>query len=376
MIPNYKENNTINLLSSLLHGLGNKSKYPELNKNLTEEIKKAKNVILLIIDGLGSDSLKKLSKKSFLVKKKSQDLQSVFPSTTASAITSFYTGLAPKEHGVTGWYMNMKEFGAIVCLLPFITRQKEKLVLTGRGPYLPEGIKIKMDYYNFLPKDYFKSQYNKHFGKGAKEISFKTFTSMLTKIQKLTKENKKKYIYAYWPEFDSLCHEYGKTSKEAKEHLKELNLALEKFAKKLKGTNTLLLITADHGQVVTSKKRTIVINKHPLLKECLSAPLCGEPRAAYCYVYPNKVQQFEKYIKHKFKKQCTLYKSEELIKEGYFGLGNPHLRLKDRLGDYVLIAKDNYIFRDFLINEEIKYTPGHHGGTSSEEMVVPLIKIK
>jgi predicted AlkP superfamily pyrophosphatase or phosphodiesterase len=379
MIPNYKQNNIINLMSSILHGLGSNSKYPQLNKELTKEIKEAKNVVLMVIDGVGTDSLKKLGKKSFLVKNKVQDLQSIFPSTTAAAVTTFYTGLAPQEHGVTGWYMNMKEFGAVVCLLRFITRMRKKIELLDKDPYLPKAIfdKIKVKSYKIGPESIFKSPYNQILGKNASLIGYRSLNGFFNKInQTIKSSSKRKFIYAYWPDFDSLSHLLGKNSKEAKDHLKAIDEKMEKFVKKLEGTNTLLLITADHGQIVTTRKKAVIANEHPLLKECLSAPLCGEPRAAYCYVYPRKVKQFESYVKNKLSKYCELHKSEDLVKAGYFGLGRAHPRLLDRVGDYTLIMKKDHIIKDFLINEEFRIKIGDHGGVSEEEMIIPLIKIR
>jgi len=379
MIPNYKENNTINLMSSILQGLGSKSKYSPLNPELTKEIEEAKNVVLMVLDGIGSDSLKKLGKNSFLVKNKTQDLQSVFPATTASAVTTFYTGLAPQEHGITGWYMNMKEFGTVVCILRFMTRMRDKIELLKKNPFLPKSIfeKIKIKGYKIGPEIIFKSPYNHILGKKSTFVSYKSFNGFFNKISKTIKSNsKKKYIYAYWSGFDDLSHEFGKKSKEAKEHLQDIDGKIEKLVNKLKGTNTLLLITADHGQIITSNKKTIIANQHPKLKECLSVPLCGEPRTAYCYVYPRKVKQFESYVKNKLNKYCELHKSEDLVKAGYFGLGKAHPRLLDRIGDYTLIMKKNYVIKDFLINEDIRLHPGRHGGLSKEEMIIPLIKIK
>jgi hypothetical protein len=104
-------------------------------------------------------------------------------------------------------------------------------------------------------------------------------------------------------------------------------------------------------------------------------PLSGEPRAAYCYVRPEKIKQFENYVKTEFKKCCEMRKSEDLIKEKYFGLFEPNEKLKDRIGDYVLIMKENYIMKDLVLGEKRNIYIGNHGGVSREEMFVPLIVI-
>ena len=49
-------------------------------------------------------------------------MTSVFPSTTASAITTFMTGLAPAQHGLTGWHMHMDEIDQTLAILPLTPR--------------------------------------------------------------------------------------------------------------------------------------------------------------------------------------------------------------------------------------------------------------
>ena len=102
--------------------------------------------------------------------------------------------------------------------------------------------------------------------------------------------------------------------------------------------------------------------------------LTGESRFTYCYVRPHKVKQFETYMKKYLSEYCYLFKSIDLVKKGYFGLFNSHPKLEDRIGDYTLIMKDNYIIRDTILGEKPnKFKIGQHGGMSKEEMFVPLV---
>jgi hypothetical protein len=65
-----------------------------------------------------------------------------------------------------------------------------------------------------------------------------------------------------------------------------------------------------------------------------------------------------------------------LITKGVFGLYEPVKTLWQRTGDYVLIMKENYVIKDKLLNEKTFNFIGNHGGTSEEEMFIPLIIIK
>ncbi|MBW2969434.1 hypothetical protein KY314_04980, partial [Candidatus Woesearchaeota archaeon] len=66
---------------------------------------------------------------------------------------------------------------------------------------------------------------------------------------------------------------------------------------------------------------------------------------------------------------------KEMINKNYFGLKKPNPKLFDRTGDYILITKNNYMIKDFILGEKKEFHIGNHGGTSKEEMFVPLILI-
>ncbi len=380
--PGYSQNNIINLMSSLLRGLGSNSRYNPLPILPSSTIHAADNVVLFVIDGLGYDSVRRLPKNSFLRKKCTAKLTTVFPSTTAAAITTFMTGVTPREHGLTAWYMYLREFDDIIAVLPWRTRTKEPLPASkSRKLHFPDSIftKINRESHLVLKRELYQSPYNQFFCHESTACwAYNTFSGLLKSIRgAVTSNEKKKYIYAYWSGFDDFSHEYGKDHAKSRNHLQQISAALEKFAKVIKGTNTLFIITADHGQVVSSRKRTLFVNQHPLLRECLARPLCGEQRTPFCYVKPHQRQQFEQYVKHKLGKFCTLHPSTSLA--DLFGSEQEHPEhpeFKYRIGDYILQMHGNYGMKQLLPTDKRKSHPGHHGGLSEEEMHVPLIVVK
>ncbi|MFP6682965.1 MAG: nucleotide pyrophosphatase, partial [Gammaproteobacteria bacterium] len=65
--------------------------------------------------------------------------------------------------------------------------------------------------------------------------------------------------------------------------------------------------------------------------------------------------------------------SEELIDEGWFGVGEVHSELSSRIGDYTLQMRDRYTIVDSLPGERRFNMNGVHGGTAAAELYVPLI---
>jgi hypothetical protein len=141
----------------------------------------------------------------------------------------------------------------------------------------------------------------------------------------------------------------------------------------LKGTDTLVVVTADHGFIDTDPRLTVQLADHPELAKCLVMPLCGEPRVAFFYVRPGLCRQFERYVEQRLREYCEVYASLELLDRGWFGLGEPDPRLQHRIGDYVLISKDSYVIKDALPGEKPWTDLGVHGGVSEDELYVPLV---
>lgn len=380
-LPNYKNGSIVNLTASILNSTGKPLKYSPL-KLLPADKLKNKNIVLIILDGLGYEFIKKYKKSSFLGKNLLGKMTSVFPPTTAAAITTFLTGKAPGEHGVTGWFVYLKELDLISTILPFSERGTENS-LSDFGTNTEEIFGQKSIFQNIDRKSFAvtsssiaDSDYTRYFSENAQIIPYanKSLPDFISTIKKtINSSTSEKFIYAYWSKFDSLSHEFGIEGEETKRHFKNLDKKLEGFITSCQQRDTTFLITADHGLIDTIPERTIYLNDHPEFENFLSMPLSGEPRASFCFLKDGMEKEFIAYHKKHLKKYSTLIKSTDLIKKNAFGLFNHNEKLLSRLGDYILLMKDNYALKDFIAGEDEYYHTGNHGGVSKEEMFVPLI---
>ncbi|MFH1591999.1 MAG: alkaline phosphatase family protein [Candidatus Woesearchaeota archaeon] len=381
--PNYEDGSIVNLMSSVGKNFGYKSKYKPLKLLHPSELKNSKNILLIILDGVGFEYIKKKGNNTIFQKNLKGKITSVFPPTTAAAIPSITTGVAPQQHAFTGWYMHLKEIGIVSAILPYSPRAGGKPFSKHKLPiekiFTEQGFASRLNStsYTIMKRDILNSDFTIHISKKSKRLGYETLNGFLMQVRKtIFSHNRRKYIFAYWPKFDELSHKYGVKSKKSYNHFKQLDKKLKQFIKTIKDTNTTVIIIADHGFIDTTKNKTINLENHPKLQECLTLPLCGEPRTVYCYVHPSKTRQFENYVKTKLNKACYLFKSKELIDKNYFGLFKSNPQLLERIGDYVLIMKDNYMMRDTLLNKKPHPLIGNHGGISKEEMYVPLVVIK
>ena len=192
----------------------------------------------------------------------------------------------------------------------------------------------------------------------------------------IKRARKSTFVYAYWPGLDSIGHVHGMESPQAWTHLLEIERQLERLVARIKGHDTLLLVCADHGQVDRDPGRVFDLDRYPQLADCLRLPLCGEPRAAYCYLKPDCAARFERLCSDHLAADFSLHESGELIRSGLFGLHRPHPRLHERIGDYTLIARGNAVIHQRILDEKPFRQIGVHGGLSSAELMVPLCRFE
>lgn len=386
-VPEYNDNSIVNLMSTILTHFEVDSPYSNLKIFPPNELVDDETIVLLIIDGLGYNFLNEHGRDSFLYKNLKGKITSVFPTTTAAAMTTFYSGIAPQNHGVPAWFTYLREIGMVSVILPFKTRgfrnfDYEKNKIKPSDIFLFKSLfeHLKCDYYSILPKAIKGSAYSNFVMKGSTQIGYRNLDDFFNKIKSTTLRKSvkiKKYIIAYWSKFDAISHDDGIQSQAALMHFRELDKKIAEFSSKLikKDSKIRLIITADHGLIDTTHEHTIWLKDHPILNETLTLPVCGEPRAPFFYVRPSKTTDFENYIRTHLNHAGELMKGETLIKENYFGLYEPNKQLFNRTGDYILLMKDNYILRDQLIGETRHELIGNHGGLSDDELFVPLIII-
>ena len=181
-LPDYTGNSIVNLMASILENLGSESSlYPPLQQLDSALLEDARNIVLLVIDGLGYEYLNSIGAGSTLHQHLVGRISSVFPPTTASAITTFVTGDAPQQHGVTGWFNYLKEIGSVIAVLPFTPRHggpalaKSGISAAKLFGHKPLFERIDVESYILVPEKIANSEYNlAHAGKA----QIRPYTSM------------------------------------------------------------------------------------------------------------------------------------------------------------------------------------------------------
>jgi hypothetical protein len=382
MKPDYAGGSIVNLMASVTAAFGVRSHDAPLGALLPDEITAHRNVCLFVIDGLGARHLaRSAAAGGALAPHLRASITTIFPSTTATAITTFMTGLAPQRHAITGWHMYFRELGAVLAVLPFRPRHGGPSLATAGGvtPAVllgntPLADRIEVAAHVISPAAIVDSCFNTAHSGRARRIGHGGLDGMFAAVRDVVRGGQgRQYVYAYYSELDSLAHAHGIGSARVAEELARIDAAFGRFLDEIAGTDTLVIFTADHGFVDTRPEMVVDLDDHPELAATLAVPLCGEPRVAYCYVRPGASAAFERYVERRLSHAVTLARSADLVADGWFGPGPAHPRLAERIGDYTLVMKDGWAVRDHVPGERRHVQIGVHGGPTEDEMLVPLV---
>lgn len=395
--PDYSGQSILNLpstVSSLLGApaFGTAPLHAEILSRLAGPYQR---IVLLLVDALSFPRFQTwMQEPEFSVWRQLTDggilapLCSVVPSTTCAALTSLWTGKAPAEHGIVGYEMWLKEYGMVANMIT-------------HAPFSFEGQAGTLRYAGFAPLEFLNSptlgmhlskqgvhsyalQPSYILGSGLSEMFFPEVTRIgyysgndfwITLRQLMqTKAKERAFVWAYWPEIDTLSHKYGPEDERVRYEFVDFSRAFEQlFLKNLRQDtqkDTLFILAADHGQVHTQKDPHYDLRNHPNLTRRLHMQPTGENRLIYLFIKPGQIEAVREYIERTWPNQFAILESSYAQEVGLFGPGPASPRLAERLGDLILVARSSaYLWWGSKENPLV----GRHGGLMPEEMLVPLL---
>lgn len=378
--PDYSGGGFVNLIASLAAACGARPRHATLAALPPESLSKARNVVLVILDGLGDSYLMRHGALGALGKHRRGAISAVFPSTTASAITTSFTGATPLEHGLTGWFTYFGEAGRVAAPLPFRSRG-DNASLRARG-LAPSALFTEPPIFDALGvrsivvswHEIVHSDYNRHHCGRAERRAYASLEGFVLEVERAVKSGtERKFVYAYWPAFDTLAHKHGVASAEVAAHFALLDGAFGELLSRLAGTDSIVVATADHGFVDSGPAESHALESAPGLSALLKFPLCGERRVVFCHVQEGRAAEFMQRAREWLGDRAEVRASRELAEEGWFGPGREHPRFAERIGDVALLMREHHTVKDWVAGEPRHLHIGNHGGASADEMHIPLV---
>lgn len=378
VMPNYERCN-LNIITSILKYYGVQTNHKSL-KELDEKLnsKKYKNIILLIMDGMGEHILNKISPNGFLNKSKNTVLTCVYPSTTTASLTTYYSGKPPYETGWIAWSQYFKEYGRALDMLPQKESYRGEDISAARMDVFKNVVNYKTVFEQIKESspetDVFEVMPEYSSRRAKNSIKANDINEILDNLKIILKLSSNTFSMAYSDNPDGLLHKYGTDSEEAKTYLLNAEKQIEEFAKELP-QETLLIISADHGHKNIEKIHTLL--DYPEILECLITPPSLESRFVSFWVKEDMKDLFVERFNSKFKDEYLLMSRSEILEKNLLGFGEKHPKLDDFLGNYVAISISSSIFRlETYWAEGKTVKKSTHCGITKDEMEIPLIMIE
>ncbi|MDO5723929.1 MAG: alkaline phosphatase family protein [Flaviflexus sp.] len=354
------------LLPGIIHAVG-ADLAPGPSGPAPVSVPQARRAVLVMCDGLGHYQLSnRLGHAPFLRKMLTQcpdPMRTVVPSTTSAALTALGTGLMPGATGVAGYSMRDPS-GEIFNLIDW--NGPTSPLSWQSQPTLAERLDRAGERLTVIqPKQYVGSGLTLSAWRGSRPVPAKSLDDRVARAVEESARGEK-LVYLYWGDVDRAGHKYGWHSTRWIEELERFDAAMSQLARSLP-TDTLLVITADHGMIDVTERIDITARDN-LTRD---VEVCaGEERALHLYTSePEAVAaRWRDYLG----RRAEVYTREEIALSGL--LGPLTAWAHSVIGDVMVFPLGTLGIGDSrTMSPGALSLRGLHGSITPQELDIPLL---
>jgi hypothetical protein len=399
-LPDYEGGGLVNIAATVLElcGARGPADPPPLRGVDPALLDGVRSVLVVLCDGLGSDQLQRLAASGdvpFLARILDRaarhdaaqliDATTIFPSTTAAAVTTMQTARTPQEHGNIAYFLWLEEFAVIAQMLrwgPAAQRRgsffDDRAVDPRAYVKVPSIHKAIRDHggrsYIVEPEIFRNEAMTRMHAAEASYVGYLLPSTMGVRVRQLldgrAEDDSPLYIYAYWSGIDTVAHWYGPRGPEHAAEAALLDRDLERALGDRESGDTLVILTADHGHASIDPTRLIDLEADAELRALLRNPIAGEPRLVF--MHTDRAADVTAYLEHAYPGTFVLMDRDEAIDAGLFGRGDPELARK-RIGEVLAMIGDDRAASVVRVDGQVVLHRGAHGGMTADEMRIPVL---
>lgn len=323
----------------------------------------AEQVVLLVLDGIGWNQLvDRRHLAPTLASMIGGPITSVAPSTTATALTSISTGVAPGLHGVMGYRMTVGR--EVLNVLRWSANGRD-----ARKSIPPESIQTFDPFEGQRPPvitraEFRDSGFTRAHLEKTRLVGWRVSSTLVAEISFALQRNEP-FVYAYYDGVDKIAHEFGLDRHYDAELAFVDRLVSDVLAALPQGA--VLVVSSDHGQVDVGDDVVApdaAVMSHVDLQS-------GEGRFRWLHARPGHARAlFDAALAHHDDRSWVVT-VDQVIDEGWFG-STVTDAARSRLGDVALVAREALAFSDPADSGAFPLR-ARHGSLTADEMFVPLL---
>lgn len=334
----------------------------------------ARRAVVVLIDGMGHELLlRRRGHAPFLrsLLDRTTSVPAGFPTTTATSMGSFGTGLRSGQHGLLGYEVLDPDRDQVFNELswedgpvPELWQPHETVfervaaagVTTTRvGPGFFDG-----------------SGLTRAALRGGSFVAARTLQDRVDATVSAVRASERALVYLYWGDLDKIGHVHGCESWQWGEELESIDRALAQLLERLPDDCS-LTITADHGMVDVQPEHRVDVATTAGLADGLRH-VAGEPRALQLHCLPGARDDVLATWRAVLGDRADVVTREALVGQGLFGEVAPHLL--PRLGDLLVLSRAGHCVVDSRRHRpELIALIGLHGSTTADEVDVPVMHV-
>ncbi|KAA9135709.1 alkaline phosphatase family protein [Microbacterium caowuchunii] len=365
---------TLSLPADPSHALRLTGVVPELLSAIeggASRFRPVQSAILFVVDGLGAHALganagyarflaSRLTKKSVAT--------TVFPSTTAAALTSLLTGTDVGEHGIVGYRAREPETDRALNqltdwgpgLLDPLTWQRSASLLTADRGYVVSR------------PEYAGTGFTAATMRDAGFHGERDLDARVDAAAHWARSHPGSLVYLYAPELDGAGHKHGMASDTWLATLESVDAAARRLHAAA-GPDVGIALTADHGMIDVPRERHVLLAEgDPRLDGVRT--IAGEPRMLHLYAEPGMTDRVRSAWAAEESRSWVMTR-DDAIAAGLFGARvSPEVR--DRIGDVLVAARARIAYYDDRLADSAgQKMVGQHGSLTADERTVPLLRL-
>jgi hypothetical protein len=334
----------------------------------------ARRAVVVLIDGLGYDLLRQRSGHAPFLRgllPAAYRLSAGFPSTTATSMGTFGTGLPPGAHGLVGYEVLVPGEDRLLNELSWDNGPDPRVWQPSRTVFeraVADGVTVV----RIGPGFFDGSGLTDAALRGGSFTAARTLDGRVDSALAALRGSKRALVYLYWGELDKVGHVHGCQSWEWGDELELIDRCLARLVAGVP-SDTSVYVTADHGMVDAPHALRIDLAYDVELAAGVRH-VGGEARSLQLYCEPGAAEDVLATWRERVDARAWVLSRDEAVRHSLFGAVSE--QVLPRIGDVIVAMRDNFAIVDSrTARPALLALLGLHGSLTSAEMAVPLLQV-
>lgn len=331
-----------------------------------------RRAVVVLVDGLGDALLRRRSGHAPFLRSllpTGKTLMSGFPTTTATSMGTFGTGLPPGAHGMLGYTVLVPGADKLLNELSW-EDGPDPFLWQPRPTLFSEADRAGVAVTRIGPAYFDGSGLTNAALRGGAFVAAETLPQRVDASLAALRRDRKALVYLYWGEVDKIGHVRGPDSWQWGAELEDVDGELRRLAASVPD-DTAIVITADHGMIASPLDGRIDL-AHDAELAAGVRHAGGEPRGLQLYCEPGAIDDVAATWTARLADRAWVITRPDA--DALFG--GVDAANNERVGDVIVVMRGTEAIVDSRTQrQEMRSLIGLHGSLTHDELSIPFLVV-